>query len=296
MEKDEPPVNKLRSMTIPPSDARDFFRIIKGIDVYFTTKLHMLKDTSLEEINRQRSAGFASPEHLQGYVKDNPDKLGARDLESVRSWANHVIEGRFLIHKERKDGCLFAHTDRKAKQPPVYLVKGLTQPISELVPFIPCFANTRLLPFRGHIVTDGIIAPLMLHIGGNMRGGFAEELKETLATCGLITTLPANAPSADPSALLAFFLSTAVTRRVSVKQIQALRQQSSELNLQYLLHMGRLNSKSLKASLKAKGITGHFAVLEDTILTGAPQKSEAMELTKRLVPASLREAIVWFRL
>ena len=190
-------------MTIPPNDARDFFRIIQAIDVYFTTKLHMIKDASLEEINRQRSAGFASPEHLQGYVKDNPDKLGAKDLETVRSWADHVVEGRFLIHKERKDGCLFAHTDSKAKQPPVYMVKGLTQPISELVPSLPCFANTcfantRLLPFRGHIVTDGIIAP----------------------------------------------------------QIQTLRQQSPELNLQYLLHMGRLNSKPLKASLKAKGITG----------------------------------------
>lgn len=297
MEKEEPPVNKPRTqMTIPPTDARDFFRIIQGIDVFLTTKLHMLKDTSLEEINRQRSAGFASPELLHGYVKENPDKLGARDLESVRSWADHVVEGRFLIHKERKDGCLFAHTDSKSKQPPVYLVKGLTQPISELVPFLPCFANTRLLPFRGHIVTDGIIAPLMLHIGSNMRGGFAEELKETLATRGLITTLPANAKGADPSALLAFLLSTAVTRRTSVKQIQALRQQSPELNLQYLLHMGRLNSKALKASLKAKGITGHFAVLEDTILTGAPQKSEAMELINRLVPTSLREAIVWFRL
>ncbi len=289
-------------MIIPPSDARDFFRIIKRLDAFFTKRLHMLRDDTLEEINRQRIAGFASPEHLQAYVKANPDKLSAADLATVASWQENCIAGRFLIHKERKDGCLFARTDSKAEETkagetPIYLVKGLTQPISELVPFLPCFAAARLLPFRGHIITDGLLAPMMVHMGRNMRTSFAAELKETLATRGLIRTLSAGAPAAvDWTKNLDLYLSTPATRRASVRQIQQLRQQSPEANLHYLRHMGKLHAKTLKASLKAKGITGHFAVLEDTILAGAPDKPTAAACAAALLPPELQAGIVWLKL
>ena len=284
-------------MIIPPSDASDFFRIIKRLDAFFTKRLHMLRENTLEEINRQRIAGFASPEHLQSYVKANPDKLSAADLATVASWQENCIAGRFLIHKERKDGCLFARTDSKDEEPSIYLVKGLTQPISELVPFLPCFAAARLLPFRGHIITDGLLAPMMVHMGRNMRTSFAAELKETLATRDLITTLPADAPAAvDWTKKLDLYLSTAATRRESAKQIQQLREQSPEANLHYLLRMGKLHAKALKASLKAKGLTGHFAVLEDTIIAGAPDKPTAAACMAALLPPALQAGIVWIKL
>ena len=284
-------------MIIPPSDARDFFRIIKMLDAFFTKRLHMLRENTLEEINRQRVAGFASPEHLQAYVKANPDKLSAADLATVASWQENCIAGRFLIHIERKDGCLFARADSKAEEPHIYLVKGLTQPISELVPFLPCFAAARLLPFRGHIITDGLLAPMMVHIGSNTRTSFAAELKETLATRGLITTLPAGAPAAvDWTKKLNLYLSTPATRRASVRQIQQLRQQSPEANLHYLRHTGKLHAKTFKASLKAKGLTGHFAVLEDTIIAGAPDKPTATACVAALLPPDLQAGIVWIKL
>jgi hypothetical protein len=283
-------------MTIPLSDARDFFRIIKLLDVFFTRRLRMLKDTSLDEINRQRGAAFATPELVGDYVKENPDTLSAADLDTVRSWPQHIISGQFLIHKERKDGCLFSNSGKNPGQSRIYLVKGLTQPISELVPFLPCFVEARLLPFRGHIITDGLIAPMMVSLGRNMRTSFAAELKESLATSGLITTLPAGAaPAGDPAQLLARYLSTAAGRRDHARQIEDLRSQSPALNVQYLQHAGKLHAKPLKAALKEKGITtGHFAVLEDTILAGAPEKATADACATALVPSGLSKAIVWF--
>ena len=45
-----------------------------------------------------------------------------------------------------------------------------------------------------------------------------------------------------------------------------------------------------------KGITGHFAVLEDTAVTGAPDKADPERLAQPLVPKSLHDAIIWISL
>lgn len=284
-------------MILPPNDARDFFRLIQQLDVYFFTRLRMLQDTSLEQIKAQRDAGFADPAHIQSYIKKNPDKLPAADLATIHSWQEHTITGRFLIHQERKDGCLFSHSDQTDAPQTAFLVKGLTQPISELVPCLPCFAEARLLPFRGHIVTDGIIAPLMVGIGRSMRTSFAAELKETIATRGIVTTLPPDTAAPDPAAQLTAYLATVASRRDYAPQIASLRRQSPALNLLYLQHTGRLNSKKLKATLKSHGLTtGHFAILEDTIITGAPDKTEATRLAAGLLPPDQLDALVWIKL
>lgn len=279
-------------MILPPADAKDFFRTVKHLDVFFTSRLRMLKDASLKEIRNQRAAAFAAPGHVEAYVKANPDCLTAADLAEVSAWQQHGVAGRFLALQERKDGCHFMSTEGP---PAVYLVQGLTQPISELVP---CYVETRLLPWRGRIVTDGIIAPLMMHFGGNMRASFKQEAKEIIATRGLITTLPAGAaPSApDPAALLRHYLSSANLRRDCARDVQSLRRQSPALEIQYLQHMGKVNSKAPKALLKAKAVTGHFAILEDTIIAGAPDKPAAAACAHALVPPALQPGIVWLKL
>jgi len=60
--------------------------------------------------------------------------------------------------------------------------------------------------------------------------------------------------------------------------------------------MGKVNSKFLKPALTAKGLTGHFAILEDTIIAGAPDKPTATACAAALVPPALRPGIVWLKL
>lgn len=281
-------------MTIPAPDAKDFFRLIKNLDAFFESRLHLLKDASLEEIRDLRTAGFADPAHVSEYVAKNPDGHSGDDLAAIAAWQTHGFADRFIVHQHRR-GCVFSHSTSDNPHQ-LYLVQGLTEPIAELVPFFPCCVESRLLPFRGHIVTDGIIAPVMVHFGKSMTRSFADEVKQTIATRGSITTLPAgSAPSApDPSALLQHYLSTAATRRDCARQIQQLCAQSPALRIQYLQHLGKANSRALKASLKAKGLTtGCFAVLEDTIIAGAADQATAEACATQLVPPEIRDGIVW---
>ena len=83
------------------------------------------------------------PAFTDDYLEENPNNFSREDLDAIRAWQEHQIDGRFMIHQERKDGCLVATTEGEK----LYLVLGLTQPISELVPFLPIYVETRLVPF-----------------------------------------------------------------------------------------------------------------------------------------------------
>lgn len=60
--------------------------------------------------------------------------------------------------------------------------------------------------------------------------------------------------------------------------------------------MGKVNSKSFKQALKAKGITnGWFAVFDNIIVAGASDKAKAAACAAELVPPELRDGIVWLK-
>jgi hypothetical protein len=284
-------------MLLSPSDAQDFFRLIKRLDAWLRSRLSGYPGITLQEIKDLRAAAFADPGHVRAYVAENPDGLSQGELETIAAWQEHGFAARFLVYQYRKDDHLFSH---HAKQGGMILhqVLGLTQSISEIVPFFPCYVETRLLPFRSHIVTDGIVAPIMMHFSARMARGFMDEVKEHIARHGIITRLPAEAASApNDAALLKHYLSTAANRRDYARQISDLRHQTAALNIQYLQQTGKQHSKTLKASLIRNGITqGSFAVLEDTIITGALTKTAAAPAAAALVPPGLQEALVWIKL
>ena len=284
-------------MLLPPSDAKDFFRLIKLLDAWFRSRLPRYPGLTLEEIKDLRAAAFADPGHVRAYVSENPDGLDQGELQTIAAWQEHGFAARFLVYENRKDRHLFSHHPEQGNMK-LYEVLGLTQSISELVPFVPCYAETRLLPFRGHIITDGLMAPIMMHFSARMARSFMDEVKEHVVRHGIITRLPAEAASApDDAALLKHYLSTAANRRDYACQISDLRQQSAALNIQYLQQTGKQHSKALKASLTGKGLTqGFFAVLEDTIITGAATKAAAATAAAELVPPGLQDALVWIKL
>lgn len=286
-----------QTMILPPSDAQDFFRLIKLLDAWFRLRLPRHSGPTLAEIRDLRAEGFADPANVRNYVSQNTDGLPPEEMETISAWQRHGIAARFLVYKHGKDGHLFSHSAKQGGLK-LYQVQGLTQPIDELVPFFPCYVETRLLPFRGRIVTDGIMAPVRMHFSSRMVREFTSEVKEHIARHGLITTLPPEAPAApDDAALLRHYLSTAANRRDYARQISALRQQSAALNIQYLQQTGKQHSKALKASLIQKGLThGFFAVLEDTIITGAPTKPAAALAAAELLPPGLQQALVWIKL
>ena len=118
-------------MTLTPEEAKAFYKIVNPLDAYFARHLGM-KLASSEDAMKVRESAFARPELLEDFAKENPARLSADDLDTVRSW-KHQLSGKFLFQAERKEGCWFQATEEKK----VYLVQGIMQPISEIVPFTP---------------------------------------------------------------------------------------------------------------------------------------------------------------
>jgi hypothetical protein len=78
-------------------------------------------------------------------------------------------------------------TDKPYK---AYGVLGLADPIKEVVgPYLPVLANVVLLPFKGQIIYDGLIAPYSVTFGGGIRRNLNEDYNRAKETFGIITSL-----------------------------------------------------------------------------------------------------------
>lgn len=89
----------------------------------------------------------------------------------VESW-KRGIKGKFIIERHLKSGSiLISMEDEK-----VYQVAGIISSIEEMFYYapMPLMVQATLLPFRDKIITDGLIMPYSLLIGGNMKRQFKE--------------------------------------------------------------------------------------------------------------------------
>ena len=90
---------------------------------------------------------------VEKFIKENPYKFNQEELDIVRDYKKGLA-GLFMIVKYEKDYTMIISIEK------AYMVKGLTCPIDEIVPYneLPCPAMIRLLPFKGMIIYDGILA------------------------------------------------------------------------------------------------------------------------------------------
>jgi hypothetical protein len=80
-----------------------------------------------------------------------------------------------------------------------YGVFGLADPLEEVVgPYLPILCNAVLLPFKGQIIYDGLIAPYSVTFGGGVRRHLNEDYIRAKEAFGIITSLgdqPAPLPA-----------------------------------------------------------------------------------------------------
>lgn len=80
------------------------------------------------------------------------------------------IKGKFIIERHLKSGSIFISMENEK----VYQVSGIITSIEEMfycAP-MPLMVEATLMPFRNMIITDGLIMPYNLMIGGNMKQQF----------------------------------------------------------------------------------------------------------------------------
>jgi len=105
----------------------------------------------------------------------------------LSSWKRHLT-GDFFIVKHADGGSYFI-----GKKNEVYKVKGLNDSIEELLDSLslelPCFAHATLLPFKGDIITDGLVMPYPIDFGLNVTNDLIRIYKEARKEKKVITSL-----------------------------------------------------------------------------------------------------------
>ena len=106
-------------------------------------------------------------------VKENPYKLNRLELEYLKDF-KRGIRDKFIIYKYEKEYTLISNNNT------IYMVKGLRCPIDEIIDYkdLPYPVETSLIPFKGYIVYDGMIAGYEMNISISMKKNLLKEAEE----------------------------------------------------------------------------------------------------------------------
>src|SRR4051812_37193946 len=133
---------------------------------------------------------------IDAFVSENPFKLSDDELAIVRSWED-LVAGEFYVYR-----CLKKYTVFLTVEEPVvaYGVLSLRDSFEDLIgPRLPHLCKTVLLPFKGQIVYDGMLAGYNITFGSGIRRRLKESYDDAKERQGIITTLPPPAEMPRPA-------------------------------------------------------------------------------------------------
>lgn len=193
-------------MLLSRSDADQFFQLMWGLQFYvnqhqrLVPNVHTLQeyqDLPSQKKVTVRQALWQHPEWIEAYVQANPDNLSDEALALVRGWQKRLM-GKFYILRYLKPHAIFLQGER------VYGVKALYDPLSMVLrkyASLPILVEAVLLPFKGHIVYDGLLHPYNIALGTNLRAGLNETYMTAKQQGRILLTLEkAKAQPKKPSA------------------------------------------------------------------------------------------------
>jgi hypothetical protein len=180
-------------MQLSEEDADLFFNLMWSLQLYVNQDHQIYPQVSTfdaytgmstQDKKPVRDALYADIDIIDAFIADNPQNIPDDKLEIVAGW-KQFIEGKFFIERLLKRYAVFIRDGQ------VYGVLGLFDPIEEVIAphKPPLYVKTVLLPFKGQIIYDGLIASYGISFGG----GVKRELKETYMTAKqnrrILTTL-----------------------------------------------------------------------------------------------------------
>lgn len=165
-----------------PEDAGLFFELMWAVQSYVNRQLGLLPTVKtaqqyaaigMEEKFQVRQALWERPQLLDAFVAENPGGLPPASLQVIASW-KHFVAGRFFITRFLKRHAIFVADPLSSG---VYAVAGLYDSIEDVIDasYLPVAVEAVLLPFKGRIIYDGLLAPYSVLFGP----GITSELNET---------------------------------------------------------------------------------------------------------------------
>jgi hypothetical protein len=140
--------------------------------------------------------GGALLEHMDlidAFVAENPFGFTDVELEIVRSWKD-LVAGEFYVYRSLKNYTVFLTSDEPVV---AYGVLALMDRFDDLIrPGLPHLCKAVLLPFKGRIVYDGLLAGYNVTFGGGIKRRLNESYTEAKGRFGIVTELPFDPGSA----------------------------------------------------------------------------------------------------
>jgi oligoendopeptidase F len=181
-------------MRIPQKDIDLFFKLHPALLQYVNQRLKIfpkiktpekLRLSGLENVNRVRTELWQRADFIDEFISDNPFQFSEEECSIIASWKRAVRE-KFYIFRHLKNGCIFLNEN---DPPKAYRVLSLNSELSEMFPCPPVYAEAALIPFRQHIIYDGILYPYATTFGRGFCFSLNEAYREAKEELGIIETL-----------------------------------------------------------------------------------------------------------
>ncbi len=183
-------------MNLATEDARLFFKLFLALLAYTNRQLNVVKNVStVSDIHKLGKAGTAStmkirdalyahPKLFDQFIAENPDGFTPEELNLIASW-KHRISDEFYLMRYLKKYAVFIPAK---KSDHLYGVLGLFDPIEVVVRGqpLPVLLKATLLPFKGQIIYDGLVAPYTVLFGKGIRTDLDNIFRRLKAKEGIV--------------------------------------------------------------------------------------------------------------
>jgi len=241
-----------------------------------------------------RDALYDRPELIAAFVEENLFGLAPDVLAIVSQW-RHFIRGTFYVLRQLSQHAIFLPFEDSTR---AFGVLALNDTFETLVRQpLPALLDTVLLPFRGCIISDGLMKLRSVTLGGGIRRDLNDLYDTAKARYGVITSLPFTAETREPSdaELLLFYLKNEGNRGRYWRDIHDLIAGSHELRVLYHQEMGKIEARWWKKRMKELTIgRSWFACYEGMIFGSGGTREEAEGYARRVVPADKHDFIHLF--
>ena len=179
--------------TMTSDDAQLFYKLWFSL-LEYVNKKHKVnpslkkmadaKQLDPQEVSKVADYLWEHVEEIDDYLTENKD-LPEEHRSLIAAWKKRV-RGRFVLERHLKKGSILLGEDNR-----VYLVGGIVSSWEEMF-FgfsLPVFVSATLIPWRGGIISDGLIGSYPIMIGGNMKRGFKDIYMEAKNAGEIISSL-----------------------------------------------------------------------------------------------------------
>lgn len=294
------------SITLIPSECQLYYKLHFSL-LYFIenkykilqkTEIHSYKEfqvlTTSEEKMKVRKQLYKNITLIDEFMQQNPDKLSKDELEIVARWKQFIQE-QFYIIQYQKEYAVFLPTEQPEK---AYGVKALQDEFEDVIPYdLPILVDAVLLPFKEHIIYDGMLLTSSIIFGSGIRRDLQQAYQEAKTRFGLITSLPESTQGKKQinEELLKFYLKNQANRDYFADEIWAILDKKPALLTVYHQEMGKSYARSFVKNFHEIGINkAWFATLQGIIVASGTSKKEVEDVVQKIIPQKRLQHVYFF--